>query len=468
MPPRSVLDIDQSTDGALNPVDNMKALSLGTHTTPSQLMDLPPELVVEIFIFATLGKEAVTPLFLGKICREWRALVFESCALWQNIHLKLEYDRPSQLTLLKEWIDRSGSLPLSITVTYPNTGHGRPEYTESARFIMSLPPTRVSSLSLDDLPQDFFSVLVAAGPVGPWPILSHLHLSSNDADQDPDKDAPMFGEMPALKSLSVNHLYVLDLTLPWSQLLHIRLLGVYPYEIRGVLARAHNLLSLNASVVYGETHIPPLCLHQNLQNLTFSNTISKGSTFFNSLRLPALTSLTLELDHRKVLTGNGRERFSKFDMYPFLSESGCQLVDLSVSNGALVEKHVLTWLSALPSLRILRLFNNKWYEEANPTGDFVSLGPTILHQMTGSSEDSPILPILKQLTLEGTEVSFSQGVVIDFLRSRWGNERLPKEQGTTTLQSIVWKPRPNWTQLTEEQELVLGKWRVRGFLVDIQ
>lgn len=338
-----------------------------------------------------------------------------------------------------------------------------------AHSVLTIPPTRVSSLSLDDLPQDFFSGLVAAGPVGPWPILSHLHLSSNDADQDPDKDAPMFGEMPALKSLSVNHLYVLDLTLPWSQLLHIRLLGVYPYEIRGVLARARNLLTLNASVVYGETDIPPLCLHQNLQSLTFSNRINKGSTFFNSLRLPALTSLTLVLDDRKVLTGNGGERFSKFDMHPFLSQSGCQLVDLTISDGALVETHILTWLSALPSLRILRLFKIKLYEEANPGGDFVALGPTIVHQMTQSSGWSPILPILEELTLEGTEVSFSPAVVFDFLRSRWGDERPPKEKGAASLQSIVWKTTGiAWTQLTEEQELVLGIWRMRGFHIDIQ
>ncbi|KAF6752062.1 hypothetical protein DFP72DRAFT_905983 [Ephemerocybe angulata] len=468
----AILEIDSDHNNRdLSKTNKRESLDLGASTMEFQLPELPPELLFEIFSFATSGENAVTPFLLGKICHEWRGLVFDSCPLWQTIDLKLEYDRDVQFSLLEGWINRAGSLPLSVTITYPKPEKRRHlGHAKQMEPILAIPSTQVSSLSMNDVPHDFFGALAAQSKVGPWPILSYLHVSSTEGDEYPDEDDPVFGEMPALRSVSINYLYVLSVPLPWSQLLHIYLGWIYPYEICGVLGRATNLLSLDVSAVYEEPNsTPPTETHQTLRRLTFSNQTSKEYSLFKSLRLPELGSLELRLTQPDHLTGEDRGPLRVFDIYPFLSESGCRLVELSIDDGALAEPRLLLWLSILPTLRTLRLSNNKWYDEDNPEGAFLPLGPDIFRKMAATPSHNPILPFLENLTFEGSQVSFSPDLVMNLLHSRWGDDGAPKEGGDVSLRSVVCKAiGPTWTHLNEEQKLIVGKWKGRRFRVDIQ
>ncbi|KAF6755717.1 hypothetical protein DFP72DRAFT_896305, partial [Ephemerocybe angulata] len=447
-------------------INNTKALALKAQTTESRSLDLPLELLVEIFSHTVSGENAVTPYLLGKICREWRALVFDSCSLWQVLELKLEPNRDTQLSLLEEWVSRAGILPLTVIICYqacagPSEGSKRPR-AGLLKPILSLPSTRVSSLSLANLPWGFFFALSGANPVGSWPTLSHLHLSSSDTDQDADGAAvDIFGELPALRSVSIEDLYVLQIILPWSQLLHLRLEGILPYELSGALERATNLLTLSVFSIYPSAAEPLPCTHRTLQYLTFSNDNNNQSTLFNSLRLPGLTNLALQLGHQKYLMSNGKERPLKFEIYPFLSDSGCQLTDLSIDNAALTEPQIIGCLSILPSLRTLRLSNNKWYDEEE--GDFLPMGPDLLRFMTSSSSaQQPILPGLEQLTFVGSRVAFSPDVSM-------GGRGALLERSTISLQTVVFNfTGLAWAHSSDEQELIVEEWKGRGFSVEIE
>lgn len=98
-----------------------------------------------------------------------------------------------------------------------------------------------------------------------WPTLSHLHLSSFDTDQDADGAAvDIFGELPALRSVSIEDLYVLQIILPWNQLLHLRLEGILPHELSGALERATNLLTLSVFRIYPSAAEPLPCTHRTV------------------------------------------------------------------------------------------------------------------------------------------------------------------------------------------------------------
>ncbi|KAF5309779.1 hypothetical protein D9611_013600 [Ephemerocybe angulata] len=385
-------DLDDDVDL----INNAKALALKSRSADSRHLDLPPELLVEIFFHSVSGKNAVTPYLLGKICREWRALVFDSCSLWQVLELKLKPNHDTQLSLLEEWVSRAGILPLTVTICYPTSaGPSEPsKHPGLLKPILSLPSTRVSSLWLADLPWGFFFAVSAANPVGSWP--SH------------GLPFPIFTSPPLIRiKTRTEQQSIFSENCLLSEFIHRRL-------------------------NHSHAHIG----RWTLQRLTFSNDTNTQSALFNSLRLSGLTNLALQLGHRKRLTPDGKERPIKFEIYPFLSESGCQLTDLAIDNAALTEPQIIACLCILPSLRTLRLSNNKWYDEEE--GEFFPMGPTLLRFMTSfSSVQQPILPALEQLTFVGSRVAFSPDVVIEFLRSRWGSRGALSERSTISLQTVV-------------------------------
>ncbi len=95
---------------------------------------LPTELVADIFVlvvaFPSDGdpeydadnvqevRGEISPLLLCKVCQRWRSIAFSTPLLWARIWIKFKkplsggYER----RLLKQWLDRAGTCPLSLTI----------------------------------------------------------------------------------------------------------------------------------------------------------------------------------------------------------------------------------------------------------------------------------------------------------------------------------------------------------------
>lgn len=59
------------------------------------------------------------PLFLSAICRRWRRIAFSTPLLWKQLRIRFKrqlYDG-TECTLLQEWLERSGSVPLTLSLT---------------------------------------------------------------------------------------------------------------------------------------------------------------------------------------------------------------------------------------------------------------------------------------------------------------------------------------------------------------
>ena len=69
-----------------------------------------------------MGAVFVAPLFLGSICHRWREIAWSSPELWTLPVVEIDIIRTETwLTLIAEWLMRSGSLPLSLHVLARDT-----------------------------------------------------------------------------------------------------------------------------------------------------------------------------------------------------------------------------------------------------------------------------------------------------------------------------------------------------------
>nr|GAT52617.1 predicted protein [Mycena chlorophos] len=102
---------------------------------PCRAFELPPELIAEIFeaclppypLCPDIHTSSTdSPLHLGHICREWRAIALSTPSLWRAIGMDATlWGQPlfKHLHLVKLFLERSGSWPLSVRLR-SNPGAG--------------------------------------------------------------------------------------------------------------------------------------------------------------------------------------------------------------------------------------------------------------------------------------------------------------------------------------------------------
>ncbi|KAF9552181.1 hypothetical protein CPC08DRAFT_768510 [Agrocybe pediades] len=67
-----------------------------------------------------------TPLYLGTICKQWREMAWSSAILWKDVAVQLA-PTSAQVSLLRDWLLRAKTMPLSITVYGHDNANLTPE-----------------------------------------------------------------------------------------------------------------------------------------------------------------------------------------------------------------------------------------------------------------------------------------------------------------------------------------------------
>lgn len=87
----------------------------------SPIIRLPLELSSEIFLAACLTNDCrdnINPLFLGSVCKQWRELIWSMPQLWTTLSTRVDKRSDQHISLLREWLARSGQHPLSIRLRH--------------------------------------------------------------------------------------------------------------------------------------------------------------------------------------------------------------------------------------------------------------------------------------------------------------------------------------------------------------
>lgn len=310
-------------------------------------MDLPPEILGEIFqayidapspsapweeglvISASTGD---SPMILGQICSYWRTLVLGMPTLWSSIFV--EYPAPDHIDLVRMWLDRAGSCPLTLVlrdwVDSGNRGCSegteailkmfmeKSNYWKNIDFVLEL---RESSI-LDSLE---------------WGACANLESAAICArycdSQALDTFWAKLHQSPALRRVDWFRTFKSGLPhhAPWAQLRHIKTLSVLSdTDVVFILRTCPELSSLDTHYTSSsEFSLQDPVVHTNLESLIL-HLAADSTPLFDHISLPSLQILHL----------NNECGFTPLDISEavgkpvegFFHRSQCNLTDLETYN----------------------------------------------------------------------------------------------------------------------------------------
>ncbi|KAL0573261.1 hypothetical protein V5O48_008688 [Marasmius crinis-equi] len=421
------------------------------------------------------------------ICRSWREVALSTPALWNGIHVFLPRFLPryssssdyiSTITRkkegLKRWLERSGSLPLTIwiAILFPSDllvavddrqlteDVGILEdvlrliatYSRKWRSITFLADRRRRSLAIwkpiaelqkEDLPQlqeihafnclSTFSSVGQQPPVVPSPIASLV--TSSDS-------------LRTLDVLNVHSISTfLDLQIRWTSLKELTLRSgdqIDPSFVTSkVAALCPSLVSFNLGLASSSASSTPqpsfavqwphlqkfdLTIHDRNRDHLNKRLSNAFWRVFHSMTAPALTHLSLEaqIDRMGSELGQGQaaeptEPISHLPFENMISKSGCTLSHLSLSGVFLMSEAALTSaLHLLPSLTSLTLTDctNSVPASHAPMGCDPDIPHHKLTSCLVSISSSPNLcPDIAELSISGCYVENIESIV-SFAKAR--------------------------------------------------
>lgn len=186
---------------------------------------LPPELWSTIFGFCLpddgeyiCPHPNTTPLVLCRVSRFWRTIAFSTPSLWNSLAVSCNWRKRPDNRFLQEWLQRSGSLPLSIDISLPHGSSDRKPSHKELAFLQILLgcSERWQRLRLN-VADSFLLHIILTSSI---PLLRSLEFSSNCAIRNLHITST---SAPNLRTVSLltAPLDPTPLSLPWIQLTHL-------------------------------------------------------------------------------------------------------------------------------------------------------------------------------------------------------------------------------------------------------
>jgi len=370
---------------------------------------LPPEIGSHIFYLSmpSIDSSIWDPwepqilLKLGAVCRKWRQLAWATPNLWVALRLEIKPSTPLSLAeslpdLLREWLGRSGPLPL--TVFFDHTGYAEipPDSWLDFHF------TRAEDIRVETLKTATDLVIEAIDLH--WGRLENLHLNlvadvhkrisgSMKPNQITCLELALFGDRSLTqifiteskcnpKYLTLTKFPPTSINIGWDNVTHATLSELYFEEYVEVLQRAH---ALEYCHMYGSakdwndpwtTIDPPtVILRPRLRSLN-----SDHSTKFllDVINVPSLEEWTHDM---------GDEQHDCASMISLLDRSNCFLKVLKLDGG--FPKDLCDLLQVTPSLESLCLTSWKFEDTAIVDDLFIRMSrSTPLSSVEGAASGS--------------------------------------------------------------------------------
>ena len=377
---------------------------------------IPSEILIEIFQISCQPvyngyRQAVTPFFIGSICRRWRDVAWSTPLLWNTIllHVSLK-QHSSQVQLLRDWLLNARSAPLSIKLIAEHE-HG-PVLCHAIEAIMRILVTRSDYwLTFDScLPSQCHNIFKNIN----FPMLTSVSLVSTSIIPD------MFLTAPKLVDFNLPH-YNFSMMLPWEQIRCFKTQWLTVPMCLKIIRQSPNLQECHFEQVDSRFSLTSKTITSHAQlkilyvMLRGTGASSESMSLFDSVTLPSLSNLRIQYKGTKRL--------------PLSSITSLFLRSASILERFTIEfpfdnADLIPCLEAIPSLTYLHL-ERLWAQSSDMglTGDLVaSLDP-----LSNLNSSRLLLPNLKYFKYKGPALCDCR-TIVDMLAHRW---HLPNDGGAS-------------------------------------
>ncbi|KAF7305730.1 F-box domain-containing protein [Mycena chlorophos] len=288
-------------------------------THPTGILALPNEVLAEIFTHHLPAYPLCPPLygadspeFLRTICSRWRDLALYTPSLWRAIRLGPHHTL-QESKRFQEWVQRSGSSPLSLVVNIANASDE--DQSAAVLRLLSDHRRRWEYITLALKPSE------VDGLSGSAPLLVRFQLIINT---DKNYQTPIrFEDADRLRILSLWNVPRNDDSVRWEQLTCLSLFNVSVLDAARTVALAPNLRCCAFSL--GEvTNLDPgtFIEHHRIHTLVL---IYFSNTHLDAFVLPALRRLEISgfIDSRDAVD----------PVKAFVERSRCRLTHLRLADG---------------------------------------------------------------------------------------------------------------------------------------
>lgn len=250
--PRAELDVVQAEVARVS--QTLKALMDKTHVLRARINDmyspvirrLPPEITAEIFqacvpVFDMEDTNSNTsiPLQLGSVCSSWRRIAWAAPTLWSSLTLRLNTTNiGTQITLLEEWLHRTGDLPLSLRLCSEEEIHWSSAPTPGTAIeVIRKYASRWKDLDLR-LPTSCYKYLPTSDNC--LPLLQSLNLNPPGGQGERRHKVDM-SNSAKIHHLSLSCVYLISMKFQWVHVTHLRLEAFYVDECLEALRQSPQL-----------------------------------------------------------------------------------------------------------------------------------------------------------------------------------------------------------------------------------
>lgn len=431
----------------------------------------PPEISAEIFqmclptdimdkdLHSETSKHVLAaPLVLSAVCRRWRAISQSTPQLWMDIPLRLRASNLRSLPLLaKDWIDRSGQLPLSINFTVSPTKSLAPALISSMIAVLNQYSTRWLQLKYEG-PSSALSQF-ASHTCG-YSMLKTLKLKAYISRNFGAFNLGTFKLRPT-DLLELSFVRLQTVTIDWNYLARLNFTALSSADCLEALRRAPNLTHCTFSqilVLSPRSVLPALpspIIHDSIQHLEFGGRVYKE--IIEELRCASLRTCKIQAHGEEI---------EAITLASFFHLSGCSLESLSLLDVALYSADIDPLFSSVPALQHLYISLSFRSSDAFPREFFRQLSEV----STNAGINSPVyLPSLRSISFYPTKL-LDWTLLLDLLVSPSTTNHLRKDLNCIVIAVWLNKQEPQPSQVAINQDVLRALLNIRdaGLQLDLQ
>ncbi|KAF4608297.1 hypothetical protein EYR40_000641 [Pleurotus pulmonarius] len=406
------------------------------------ILKLPDEVLRQVFLSYGIGGDSKPsarcgPLFLGQICRKWRAIVHSTPELWSSLTILAgDHVCVPRMPLLKAWLNRSKNCSLNLTVVYDGRMAEKPGNFGSVDLVSELILTHSSRWHTMCFNYTRAKHLISMlSRIPPWglPILHNVEISLRQRVAPPEQ-APILSSLlswaPNLRQLTCRGLAgISQITIP-TQLTHLDIEG--PLSTKDCLAMLRSGRQLQDCRFHMEhsqqesLDDSPLLVHP-LRSLYISSQEHLGD-FFDHLILPNLEDLGISA---RWTSARRLPPWPQRQFISLLSRSSPAIRSFAVRCLPMSDIELLESLLYMSDT----LMNLEVYVVGGGGEGGITITETAISALTFNDYHHNLCPKLEQLTLCGC-VRAADGLLGGMLASRRTILYSPQDEETHLLKHV--------------------------------